>query len=229
MKPMLGVLAWKALLLSAAVWFAAAGRTSATAQDNDEGKRPTPPSSELSYATRLDKTALWVGDQFHYQIIVDHSPKLQFVLENLNKDNINMEPFRVMDVTPRSYTLANGNNRLFIDLTLANYATAASEQQIPQLTLFYFRKDGAAGINPQAEGSAAESLTVSGPIVGLRSTLPPSPDDLRDAVTVTGWPRSRWAVAAIGWMALIALAAGRCRSCVGRRAGSPLSQRTQGT
>ena len=40
----------------------------------------------VSFATRLEKTAVWVGDQFHYQIFVDHSPGIQFILDNLNKD-----------------------------------------------------------------------------------------------------------------------------------------------
>ena len=46
------------------------------------------PVAELSSATRLDKTAVWVGDQFHYQIVVDHAPKIQFVMENVNKDTV---------------------------------------------------------------------------------------------------------------------------------------------
>src|SRR6266852_794720 len=43
---------------------------------------------EMSVTTHLDKTAVWVGDQFHYQIFVDHSPKTQFVLENITKETI---------------------------------------------------------------------------------------------------------------------------------------------
>jgi len=166
------------------------------------------PVAELSFVTRLDKTAVWVGDQFHYQIIVDHSPKIQFVLENVNKDTINMDPFRVMDATSRSFPLKNGNQRLFVDLVLTNYATGIAQLQIPQLTLFYFRREGAGVISASQEGAAAESLTVPGPIIGIRSTLPPDPSDLRDAVTVTGWASNRWTVAWVGYLALFVLVVG---------------------
>jgi len=166
---------------------------------------PEAPPAELSYTTRLDKTAVWVGDLFHYAIIVDHSPNIQFVLENLNKETINMEPLRVVDATSNSTPLKNGNTRLIVDLTLVTFTVGEPEQQLPQITLFYFRKDaGSVGV----EEAAAESLTVQGPKIGLRSTLPPEAADLRDAVTVTAWAPSRWVVAGIGWVALIALIAG---------------------
>ena len=224
---------WRAFALSAAIWLALASPSLVLAQDmgsdhdaGDEemltgqpmtgsrpgqrgGAAPQAPPAELSYSTRLDKTAVWVGDQFHYQIIVDHSPKIQFVLENLNPENIQMEPLRVMAASSQSYTLKNGNNRLFVDITLTNYATGINQLQIPQLTLFYFREEGAgAAANAQAEGRPAESLTVDGPVIGVRSTLPPQPEDLRDAVTVNGWGENRWVVAGVGWLALIVLVVG---------------------
>jgi len=172
------------------------------------GAKADQPLPELSFVTRVDKTAVWVGDQFHYQIIVDHTPKIQFVLENVNKDTINMDPLRVMDATSRSFPLKNGNVRLFVDLTLTNYATGIAQLQIPQLTLFYFRREGAGVISASQEGAAAESLTVPGPIIGVRSTLPPDPTDLRDAVTVSGWASNRWVVAWVGYLALFVLVVG---------------------
>jgi hypothetical protein len=119
-----------------------------------------------------------------------------------------MDPLRVMDATSRSFTLKNGNERLFVDLTLTNYATGIAQLQIPQLTLFYFRREGAGVISASQEGAAAESLTVPGPIIGVRSTLPPDPSDLRDAVTVSGWASNRWVVAWIGYLALFVLVVG---------------------
>ena len=166
------------------------------------------PVAELSFVTRLDKTAVWVGDQFHYQVIVDHAPKIQFVMENVNKDTINMDPLKVMDVTSTSTPLKNGNVRLFVDITLTNYTTGADKLQIPQFTLFYFRREGAAATVNNAEGSAAESLVIPGPVIGLRSTLPPDPPDLRDAVTVNGWASNRWYIAGIGWVCLFVVVAG---------------------
>ncbi|MBI2820457.1 MAG: hypothetical protein HYX73_10805 [Acidobacteria bacterium] len=165
------------------------------------------PPPELTFFTRVDKTAVWVGDQFHYQIIVDHTPKIQFVLENLNRDTINMDPLRVVDATSRSYPLKNGNERLVVDLTLTSYTIGVPQLQIPQLTLFYFRAEGA-GIASGSEGAAAESLTIPGPILALRSTLPPNSADLRDAITVSSWASNRRVAAWIGFLALFVLVIG---------------------
>ena len=161
----------------------------------------------LSFATRTDKTAVWVGDQFHYLITVDHSDGIQFVMENLNTDTINLEPFRVMNVASSAVPLQDSRERLFVDVTLAAFATAVPELAIPQLTLFYFKKD-AAPTGTVNEGAAAESVTIPGPVIALRSTLPRGASDLRDAVTVTGWARNRWIVAAVGWTALGLLVVG---------------------
>lgn len=160
---------------------------------------PTAPPKEITLTTRLDQTAVWVGDQFHYYIIVEHQPSIEFVLDNLNKDTINMDPLRVYDARYTVSDLKNGNKRLFLDITLASFAVGEPQVQIPQLTLFFFRKDAA---SVSAEEKAAESLTVPGPIVALRSTLPPDAADLRDTVTVNSWPRGRWVYAGVGWFAL---------------------------
>jgi hypothetical protein len=45
-------------------------------------------------------------------------------------------------------------------------------------------------------------------VIAIRSTLPAGTSELRDAVTVSGWPRRRWIVAGIGWSALVLLVAG---------------------
>ena len=155
---------------------------------------------EVSFTTRLEKTAVWVGDQFHYQIFVDHSPNIQFILDNVNTDTINLDPLRVVNVTTSTMPLKDGNARLVVDLTLASFVTGVADLQIPQLSLFYFRRDGATA-SATSESAAAESLTIPGPVIAVRSTLPPRASELRDAVTVSGWPRSRWIVSGIGWSA----------------------------
>lgn len=170
---------------------------------------PTPPAPdpEVSFTTRLEKTAVWVGDQFHYQIFVDHPPTIQFILENVDKDTINLDPLRVVTVTTSTMAVKDGKQRLVVDLTLASFAVDAGELQIPQLSLFYFRKDRAAA-SVTSDSAAAESLTIPGPVIAVRSTLPPRASGLRDAVTVSSWPRSRWIVAGVGWSAVVLLVAG---------------------
>jgi hypothetical protein len=166
-----------------------------------------PRDPDVSFTTRLEKTAIWVGDQFHYQIVVDHSPRIQFILDNVNKDTITLDPLRVMNVTSSTMPLKNGHERLVVDLTVASYATGVGDLQIPQLSLFYFRRDGATAA-ATSDNAAAESLTIPGPVIAVRSTLPPKASDLRDAVTVGGWPRSRWIVPVAGWSAAVLLLVG---------------------
>jgi hypothetical protein len=166
-----------------------------------------PRDPEVSFTIRLEKTAIWVGDRFHYQIFVEHPPAIQFILDNVNTDTINLDPLRVVGVATSTAVLKDGRQRLVVDLTLASFETGVTELQIPQLSLFYFRREGGAA-STASEGAAAESLTIPGPVIAVRSTLPPRAAELRDAVTVSGWPRSRWVVAGIGWVAAGLLVAG---------------------
>ncbi|OFW13081.1 MAG: hypothetical protein A3H27_19145 [Acidobacteria bacterium RIFCSPLOWO2_02_FULL_59_13] len=176
------------------------------AQQTPKPGQAAPPPQEITFSTRLDRTAVWVGDQFIYTIIVEHSPNIEFVLDNLSKETINMDPFQVADVSKPVTTLKNGDKRLILDLTLSSFAAGIETEQIPQLTLFYFRRDQGTGGVAEA---AAESLTVPGPVIALRSTLPPEPRDIRDAFPATySWAESRWVLAVAGGVGLVLLVAG---------------------
>ena len=209
-------LGWRrmALVLGVALCIYVGGARVVTEQQT-AGSRPssedTPAGqaagdSELSFTTYLDRTAVWVGDQFHYRIFVEHAPTVQFILENLSQETISLDPLRVVNVESSTMPLENGNERLSVDLTLAHFTTGVEELEIPQLSLFYFRAErGAAAVT--GDGAAAESLTIPGPVIGVRSTLTGS-SDLRDAVTVSSWPSARWIAAGIGWVALLLLIGG---------------------
>ena len=138
-----------------------------------------PPPPGMTLTTRLDRTAVWVGDQFHYLIMVEYSTDYEFVLDNLTKETVNMDPFQVVDVSKNVVVQNNNRRKLFVDLTLANFSTGES-LQIPQFTLYYFEKSKTVSVDQ----AAAESLTVPGPVIGIRSTLLPKPTDIRDAVTL---------------------------------------------
>lgn len=166
---------------------------------------PEKPPEAISYITQVDRTAVWVGDVFHYYIVINHDANIEFVLENLNKETLTLDPLKVIDVQSKETALKNGQKRLFVDIALSSFTVGAPTITIPQLTVFYFTKDST-GAN--AEGQAAQSLTIAGPVVALRSTLPPDPPDLRDAVTVSVWPGSRSVIGGIGWTALLLLLAG---------------------
>jgi hypothetical protein len=164
-----------------------------------------PPPEGMSFTTHLNHTAVWVGDQFVYTIIVDHTPMYEFVLDTLTKETVNMDPFQVVDVTKETVTQKNGDQRLYLNVVLTTFATGKEMEPIPQLTLFYFKRE--AGVL-RADEAAAESLTVPGPVLALRSTLPPNANDIRDPVTVSTWPQSRWLLAGAGTFSLLLLITG---------------------
>lgn len=158
--------------------------------------------SSITFTTHLDRTAVWVGDQFHYLITVDYPADYEFVLDNLTKESINMDPFQVIDVRKAAVAQKDSYWRLFVELTLANFATGQTSLQIPQFTLYYFRKENRTTGADQAD---AESLTIPGPAIGIRSTLPSQPEDIRDAVSVTSWEDNRWLFPVVGWVCSAAL------------------------
>src|SRR5260370_23448970 len=162
-----------------------------------------PPTSSMTLTTRLDRTAVWVGDQFHYLIIVGYPSDYEFVLDNLTKETVNMDPFQVVDVTKNLVAQKNNGRKLFVDLTLANFSTGES-LQIPQFTLYYFEKSKTISVDQ----AAAESLTVPGPVIGIRSTLLPKPADIRDAVTLSSWNHTRWIFPTLAWACGLILVAG---------------------
>jgi hypothetical protein len=166
-----------------------------------------PPNMMLT--TRLDRTAVWVGDQFHYLIMVEYPADYEFVLDNLTKETVNMDPFQVVDVSKKLVVQKNNGRKLFVDLTLANFSTGES-QQIPQFTLYYFEKSKTASVDQ----AAAESLTVPGPVIGIRSTLLPKPNDIRDAVTLNSWNHPRWIFPTLAWACVLILIAGSGREVV---------------
>ena len=150
--------------------------------------------ANMTLTTRLDRTAVWVGDQFHYLIMVEYPAEYEFVLDNLTKDTVNMDPFQVVDVRKNIVVQKNNGRKLFVDVTLANFSTGES-MQIPQFTLYYFEKSKTVSVDQ----AAAESLTVPGPVIGIRSTLLPKPTDIRDAVTLNSWNHPRWLFPAVAW------------------------------
>jgi hypothetical protein len=138
--------------------------------------------------------------------MVEYPADYEFVLDNLTKETVNMDPFQVVDVSKNVVLQKENGRKLFVDLTLANFSTGES-QQIPQFTLYYFEKSKTTGVDQ----AAAESLTVPGPVIGIRSTLLPKPNDIRDAVTLNSWNHPRWIFPALGWACGLVLLAGSGR------------------
>src|SRR5215470_962884 len=80
----------KLAMMAAMLWMTLAltvnSRAQLPGQDAGEEEPPTPkgqkkpaaevvpPPAGMSFTTRLDRTAVWVGDQFHYLITVNYTP-----------------------------------------------------------------------------------------------------------------------------------------------------------
>lgn len=132
-----------------------------------------------------DRTAIWVGDRFHYTITVVHDSQVRLVTDNLQKSTLNLEPFEVLDLQYRELPAANGRKKLEIDILLTTYETEPREIEIPGFNLFYF-VDGAT----VATGSdrPAETLAVPPIAVVLRGTVPENATSIRDGFSISPVP-----------------------------------------
>lgn len=126
-----------------------------------------PKGLKVSITTRLDKTALWVGDTLNYTIRVIHDRDLEFVLDNLKKENLPLAPFVVHGVTIHQGDWAQDKKLLEVTIRLSSYEFGKTELTIPPFNLYYFKGE----TGRKAEDALAEAVQVPAVRVGLRSTL----------------------------------------------------------
>lgn len=136
----------------------------------------SPGAAKVLITTRLDKTALWVGDILSYRIQVIHDNDLQFVLENLKKERLPLAPFDVRGVTIQQGDWTQNKMLLEITLRLSSYETGRTDLTIPSFNLYYFQPE----VGTKGEDAVAEAVQVPATTVGLRSTLRGSQFELRD-------------------------------------------------
>ena len=134
------------------------------------------PQPLFTIATRLDRTAIWVGDPLEYTIEVIHPPNVQFVLDNLKKENLALPPFvlRAVRAEERKW---HGNQKLLqVVLFLTTYESGKSELMVPPVALYYFKRDGTL-----AEKEArAQAIRIPPQKIALRSTLSGGQPRLRE-------------------------------------------------
>lgn len=138
--------------------------------------------------TRVDRTALWVGDRIHYRVLAEHPPAIHFVTDNLKESSLNLLPFEIVSINFATGEGSAGNRTLLVDLILTTYQTTPGELEIPAFSLFFFQDDAAVASGAER---AAESLSVPAVPIALRSTLPAEHNELRDLPTppATPWRR----------------------------------------
>jgi hypothetical protein len=127
---------------------------------------------------RTSRTAIWVGDRLDYVVRIEHSPAIEFVLDHLKKEEMNLQPFELLDVSTASGQLPMGRRFFEVHLRLTIYDTGHADAVIPSFNLFYFRQGQAAG--KAKDDTPAEILPVPPFPVGIRSTLTDTTTGIRD-------------------------------------------------
>ncbi len=159
---------------------------------------------KIALSTRLDRTAIWVGDTFHYIVKAVHDPAIEIVIDGLKKDRMNLAPFVVLDIAVRQGPFGADKKLTEITFLLTSYETGQGELKIPTFPLYYFTRIGASRASTE---SAAESIAVPAGKIGLRSTLTADNLRLRDSRELWQVSRSRWMLPlALGLAGIVATA-----------------------
>lgn len=163
-----------------------------------------PRDAKIALSTQLDRTAIWVGDLFHYTVKAVHDPAIEIVIDNLKKENVNLAPFVVREIAVRQGSFGANKNVTEVKFLLTTYESGQVELKIPSFPLYYFTRTAGARL---AGDSAAESVPVPVTKVGLRSTLTSDNPRLRDSREIWQVTRLRWMIPlALGLAGLIWLA-----------------------
>jgi hypothetical protein len=149
---------------------------------------------KIAVSTHVDRTAIWVGDTFRYTVRLTHDPDIEFVVDHLKKENLNLAPFVVRNISFDQGSIRGSKKITDMTLLLTTYETGQTELRIPSFPLFYFTRAGATQKN---KDSPAESFTVPPARIGLRSTLTTENPRLRDSRDIQEFSSQRWIVASV--------------------------------
>jgi len=150
-----------------------------------------PKDAKIAVSTQLDRTAIWVGDTFHYTVKAVHDPAIEIVVDNLKKENLNLAPFVVREIAVRQDSFGVNKRITEVKILLTTYESGQVELKIPSFPLYYFTRTGPA----RAAGeSAADSVPVPVTKVGLRSTLTADTLRPRDSREIWQVTRPRWVI-----------------------------------
>jgi len=172
-------LAWTSLVLLAVMTLGAAAPVAKKPKD-----------AKITLSTYVDKTAIWVGDTFHYTVKAEHDPTIEFVVDNLKKENLNLAPFVVRDIAVSQDSIGTSKKVTQVTLFLTTFETGQAELRIPSFPLYYFTRSAAV---KKSTETAAESVAVPATRIGLRSTLIGENLRPRDS-------REIWQIAPQRWM-----------------------------
>lgn len=142
----------------------------------------------IEVRTQTDRSAIWVGDRFHYRVTVVHDAAVRFVTDNLQKAGLNLQPFEVISLEHRLVPGVAGLRILEMDILLTTYESEPRQLEIPSFHLYYFVDS--ALVSAQSD-RPAETLIVPPVPIALRSTLPDDVSSLRETLAPPATPFRR--------------------------------------
>ena len=128
----------------------------------------------FSITTRLDRTAIWVGDSLEYTIQVIHPRSVQFVVDDLKKENLSLPPFVLRAIRAEERDWRDDKKLFEVVLLLTTYESGKPELVVPPVALYYFRRDGT------EKEARAQAIRIPPQKIALRSTLPGGQAKLRE-------------------------------------------------
>jgi hypothetical protein len=134
------------------------------------------PQLPFSVTTRLDRTAIWVGDSLEYTIQVIHPRSVQFVMDDLKKESLALPPFVLRAVRAEERDWRDDKKLFEVVLLLTTYESGKSELVIPPVALYYFRREGAVS----EKEARAQAIRIAPQKIALRSTLSGGQPRLRE-------------------------------------------------
>ena len=134
------------------------------------------PPLPFTITTRLDRTAIWVGDSLEYTIQVIHPRSVQFVVDDLKKENLSLPPFVLRAVRAEERDWRDDSKLFEVVLLLTTYESGKSDLVVPPVALYYFRRDGTVS----EKEARAQAIRIPPQKIALRSTLPGGQPRLRE-------------------------------------------------
>lgn len=138
---------------------------------------------KVRLTTSLSHTAIWVGDPFEYRITLTHPKDIEIIRDNLKKENLNLDPFTILDLRFESQE-SESSSSLDIILLLTTKERNNPEPAIPPINLYYAtRHRGSLGKGTELE---THTLIVPEKKIGFRTTLTSESKDIRDTTQLAG-------------------------------------------
>src|SRR5262249_59252565 len=100
------------------------------------------PALTYAIATRIVLSGIERGDPLEYTSQVINARNVQFVVDDLKKENLSLPPFVLRAIRAEERDWRDDRKLFEVVLLLTTYESGKSELVIPPVALYYFRRDG---------------------------------------------------------------------------------------